>query len=284
MKISRTLPVACLILLVSSCSKSIPVPEPLFTTMENVSYGPDPKQKMDVYLPKSRSSDSTKTIVLIHGGAWSEGDKTDFNQYIDTLKKRFPDFALININYRLVSSNQNLFPTQENDVKAALDLICSKQSEYGISGKFVLLGASAGAHLAMLQAYKYQSPVKIKAVINFFGPSDMEDMYYHPASVFVTPAAIAGLFGGTPVQQPDLYFQSGPINFINAQSPPTISLQGGLDPLVRPAQQVSLHAKLNSSGVTNEYVLYPTEYHGWEGSNLVNSFDHIEAFIRANVN
>jgi len=272
-----------ILILFSSCSKDdVITPNNGAVTSLDVAYGSDAKQKMDVYLPAERSADTTKVLIMIHGGAWSEGDKTDFAAYIDTMKRRLPNYAIININYRLASASGNLFPTQENDVKAAVDFIISKRAEYKISDKMVLLGASAGGHLALLQGYK-NSSIKPKAIVNFFGPSDMVDMYNNPASVFAPPSAIASLFGGTPATKAELYASSGPINYVSAQSSPTITLQGGVDPLVRPAQQTALQTKLNNAGVTNEYVFYPTESHGWVGANLVNSFDRIQLFLKANV-
>ncbi len=47
-------------------------------TLMNIAYGDDSLQKMDVYLPANRR-DSTKVLFLIHGGAWTGGDKIDFN-------------------------------------------------------------------------------------------------------------------------------------------------------------------------------------------------------------
>src|SRR5829696_2536254 len=88
----------------------------------DVSYGKDSAQRMDVYLPEGRSIDSTKAIILIHGGGWTGGSKTDFASYIDSFKRRMPDYAIFNINYRLFNGN-NLFPTQENDVKSAIGFI-----------------------------------------------------------------------------------------------------------------------------------------------------------------
>jgi len=250
----------------------------------NVSYGADAQQTMDVYLPSGRSTTTTKAIILIHGGAWSTGDKSDFNTYVDTMKSRLHDYAIININYRLATGTSNLFPTQENDVKSAVGFIYSKRNEYHISDKFVLLGASAGAHLSLLQGYKYSSPVKVKAIVDFFGPTDLVDMYNNPASIFAPPSALAAVIGATPTSNPTLYQQSSPINFVTAQSPPTIILQGGVDPLVSPNQAIALNNKLQTMGVVHQYVFYPTESHGWTGANLVDSFDKIEAFLTANVN
>lgn len=248
----------------------------------NVSYGTDPLQKMDVYLPAGRTTASTKVLVLIHGGGWNQGDKSEFNSYVDTLKRRLPEYAIFNLNYRLNAGTTNTFPAQENDVKAAIDLIYSKRTEYVISDKFVLLGASAGAHLALLQAYKNTTP-NIKAVINFFGPTDLVEMYNNPLNPLV-PILLAQVTGGTPTTQATVYYQSSPVNFVTAQSPPTMILHGGVDIVVSPAQSVLLKTKLQTMGVTNQYVFYPTENHGWTGANLTDSFDKIGLFLAANVN
>ncbi|OSZ77268.1 hypothetical protein CAP36_12705 [Chitinophagaceae bacterium IBVUCB2] len=253
-------------------------------TILNQQYGTDALQKMDIYLPASRTAASTKVIILIHGGGWSSGDKNDYALYLDTLKKRLPGYAILNINYRLAAGASNLFPTQENDVKAAIEYIYNKRADYKISDKFVLLGNSAGGHLSLLYAYKYTSPVKIKAVVDFFGPTDLVDMYNNPATIFAPPTLISAVVGGTPATHATLYQQSSPINFVDAQSPPTIILQGGVDILVSPNQSVALKNKLQSFGVVHQYVFYPTENHGWVGANMVDSFDKITAFLQANVN
>lgn len=253
-------------------------------TQLNVSYGTDASQKMDIYLPAGRTIATTKVIILIHGGGWNSGDKSDFSPYVDTLKRRLPTYAIININYRLATGISNLFPIQENDVKAAIEFIYSRRNEYAITDKFVLLGASAGGHLSLLQAYKYSIPVKIKAVVDFFGPTDLVAMYNNPASILAPPAAVAAVVGATPTTNLTLYQQSSPINFVVAQSPPTIILQGGVDVLVAASQSASLNTKLQTLGVVRQYVLYPTENHGWTGANLTDSFDKIAAFLAANVN
>ena len=253
-------------------------------TLMNIAYGTDAAQKMDIYLPAGRTNSNTKVIVLIHGGAWATGDKTDFNEYVDSLKKRLPDYAIFNINYRLATGTANSFPTQENDVKTAIEFIYSKKAAYNISDKFVFLGASAGAHLALLQGYKYTSPVKPKAIVDFFGPTDMTDLYNYPASPLISASTVALIVGATPTTNPTLYQQSSPITFADTQSPPTIILQGGIDPLVSVSQSTSLRDKLVIKGVINQYVFYPAEGHGWIGTNLTHSFNQVQAFLAANVN
>jgi acetyl esterase/lipase len=175
-----------------------------------------------------------------------------------------------------VANGQNLFPTQENDVKAAVDFLFSKRNEYHISGKWAFLGASAGGHLAMLQGYKYSSPIKASAVVSFFGPSDLTSFYN---SSPIVALLLLNVTGSTPTLNPAIYQQSSPFSFITAQSAPTILLQGGADPLVPPVQSTMVRDKLLAAGVANQYVFYPTKGHGWDGPELLDSFDKITAFL-----
>jgi acetyl esterase/lipase len=71
--------------LCSSCKKDDSNEEDMSVTMMNVSYGTNAQQKMDVYLPAGRSTTATKVIIMVHGGGWNAGDKSDFNQYVDSL-------------------------------------------------------------------------------------------------------------------------------------------------------------------------------------------------------
>jgi acetyl esterase/lipase len=253
-------------------------------TLLNVSYGEDVKQRMDVYLPAGRSEDSTKLIVLIHGGGWNGGDKSEFDRYINELQKRLPNYAFANINYRLFNFNTggNRFPAQENDIKAAIDFLSRKTSDYKISDQIVLLGASAGAHLALLQGYKNSEPEKVKAIVSFFGPSDLTELYNRPGNPGI-PFLLNALIGTTPSENKEIYKQSSPINFVQANSPPTLLLQGGRDFLVPENQSTLLRDKLKNKGVIHQYIYYPDEGHGWRGSRLLESLDKVAEFVRTNV-
>jgi acetyl esterase/lipase len=267
----------CLAILLLSCKKE----DTSEKTFYDVAYGNDPAQKMDIYLPPDRSKQSTKVIVLVHGGAWNQGDKTDFTIYLDSLKKRLPGYAIFNINYRLANGTSNFFPAQEDDVKSAVEFIYAKRNEYLVSETFVMLGASAGAHLALLHSYKYPSPVKVKAVVDFFGPTELVSLYNGTNPLL--PVLLASVTGGTPTTLPSLYQQSSPYNFVAAGSPPTIILHGGADPLVPPNQSTMLRDKLVMNAVPVQFVYYPSEAHGWLGSNLTDSFNKIVAFLNEHV-
>ncbi len=254
----------------------------------NVAYGTNAAQVMDIYLPAGRSAATTKVMLLIHGGGWTGGDKNDplFLPFVDSIKRRLPEYAVFNINYRLSANPFNLFPTQEMDIKAATEFVLSKRTEYSISDKFVVVGASAGAHLAMLQAYKYNSVVKPKAIVSFFGPSDLLDMYNNPVGGNTAISFVIGTtVGKTPAQDPLIYSSSSPVNFISsATAMPTILLHGGLDPLVNPLQSIAVKDKLVQAGIANQYVFYPAAGHGdWDGPTYTDAFNKIVAFLALHV-
>lgn len=249
-------------------------------TLFDVPYGNDTLQRMDVYLPANRSAETTKSLILIHGGGWTSGSKADFAIYIDNFKTRLPDYAIFNLNYRLVNGD-NLFPTQEKDIKAAVDFIVANAEKYGVStDHLALLGFSAGAHLALLQAYKYPSP-RIKAVVDYFGPTDLVAMYHNPWHPLV-PLALQMITGRSPEQDKKIFEDSSPAYFVSKNSPPTLILHGGKDVVVNVSQSKLLAKKLEDAGVKHELHIYPNTGHGrWYGPSLFSSFEKIELFLAA---
>jgi len=253
--------------------------EPL--VIRDLAYGKDSLQKMDVYLPAGRTVEKTKSMILVHGGSWNGGSKSDFNSYVDSMRRRLPDYAFFNLNYRLLNGG-HIFPAQENDVKQAVDFIVANSESYGINtSKFVMLGASAGGHLAMLQAYKHQQP-KIAAVIDFFGPTDLTAMYRKPSHPYL-PIALQLVTGTTPDASPQLFQEWSPIAQVSPQSPPMLILHGSKDPVVPVSQSQQLKAALEKNAVKHELVIYPSQRHGWYGTLLSNSFDRMEIFLAQNV-
>jgi acetyl esterase/lipase len=251
--------------------------------ISDISYGKDNQQKLDLYLPANRDTAQTKLMVLIHGGAWANGDKADFAPYIAQLKQQLPGYAFANINYRLYNYNgQNKFPAQENDIKAAIEFLLSNRAAYGFSDDIVLLGASAGAHLALLQGYKNTGSLKPKAIISFFGPTDLEYLYHHPGYPAI-PGLLATITGATPQQNKALYKSYSPVHYVTSASAPTLLLQGTADMLVPPAQARRLASELKEAGVVHEVAMYEDAGHGWTGAKLHDSFNKIVRFLQANV-
>jgi acetyl esterase/lipase len=245
----------------------------------NIHYGKSAQQTIDLYLPANRDTATTKLMILIHGGAWANGDKADFTPYIEQLKKQLPDYAFANVNYRLFNNGDNAFPTQENDIKAAIDWLLSRHAEYGYSKEIVLLGASAGAHLALLQGYKHRAP---RAIISFFGPTYLVHLYNNPGYP-VIPSLLARIAGGTPTQNKANYEAWSPVYFVKPSSPPTLILHGQNDMLVPPVQSKLLVKRLAEAGVKHKFITYPGVGHGWRGATLTDSFTKIVSFLQSNV-
>lgn len=234
-------------------------------TLQNISYGNHAQQKMDIYLPPNRNENQTKVFVLIHGGAWSAGDKSDFTYFFNSLKTVYPNYAIINLNYQLGTAGSPGYPKQINDIQAALDEI--QLPKYNLSDDYFLIGSSAGGHLAMLYGYAFDENHHVKGICNTVGPADLTDTAYTNNPIY--QGAIGGLLGNvTYAQNPALYEEVSPAKRVTPLSPKTISFYGDSDPLIPSSQMPLLHNALNANGVYNESTMYAGEGHGgWSEAN-----------------
>ncbi|MBD3581187.1 alpha/beta hydrolase [Flavobacterium selenitireducens] len=242
-----------------------------------VSYGNDPEQKMDVFLPANRTS-ATKVIVLIHGGGWSGGSRADFAYAVPWLRAFFPNHAIVNLDYRLGTQQSPGFPKQIEDITKALDYV--KASDYQVSDDYALIGASAGAHLAMLYAYEYDQEQQVKAVASIVGPTDFTDPAYVGNPLF--QYGLTALVGNASYQSnPEIFIEVSPRTHVTAQSPATIQFNGGQDPLIPVTQQSRLKQKLDEAGVYNEAYLYPQGGHGnWDAVTNADFQAKLVAFLQ----
>ncbi|TSJ44939.1 alpha/beta hydrolase [Fluviicola chungangensis] len=275
-------PVIFLMLIVlSACKKNNPDPadETIYETtqeynLQNVPYGTDSQQKMDIYLPANRNS-QTKVFVLIHGGGWSGGDKADFTYLMNSLKTYYPDHAVININYRLATQSSPAFPKQLDDIQAALTEI--SLPKYSVSSNYFLFGASAGGHLSLLYSYGYDPNHCVKGICNTVGPSDLTDPNYldNPLYSSIYPV----LINGGAQNQAGVEMVS-PALRVTSDSPPTISFYGDSDPLVPATQMALLHNALNAKGVYNQATMYQGAGHGnWNQTQSNDCIAKILVFV-----
>ena len=283
-----------IIVLLSGCTKSDPgpinppPPTPIAAaTILNYSYGADAKMKMDVYLPAGRSSSSTKTLVLIHGGSWIGGDKNDLNVFLDSFKRVLPNWAIINLNYPLIdiASGANRYPSQILFIRRAIDTVKNNLQAWGISNKMGMWGASAGANLALMHSYTQNTDGLIKAVGNLFGPTDLRDCWINPPG----PDTRAIVINYTGVLIPNIFQadQNGwgsPLYMMPNNAPPTISFHGSADVLVSVTQARRLRDKLNTKGIVNQYYEYPGVGHEiWPANTMNDMFNKTGAFMIAHV-
>jgi dipeptidyl aminopeptidase/acylaminoacyl peptidase len=127
------------------------------------------------------------------------------------------------------------------------------------SATFAVVGHSAGAHLALLAAYKYNSQRRIKAVASLSGPTNFVD----PA--FLTVPSVQGILerylGVTFAAQPARWTGASPVTAATATSPPTILVHGQLDALVPYTQAQQLNTRLLALHVPVDYRLFPAYNH-----------------------
>ena len=66
----------------------------------DVSYGSDPAQKLDVYLP--RDGKQAPILVMVHGGAWMLGDKGNTGVVANKVRHWLPQgYIVVSLNYRM---------------------------------------------------------------------------------------------------------------------------------------------------------------------------------------
>lgn len=251
-----------------------------YQSLMDVSYG-DAEGKdnlLDAYYPDNHNH-NTKVIVYIHGGSWNRGDKSEFPKLlIDDLVGQ-KGYMVVSINYRLVKDGKNLFPAQIEDVKKAIAFLSSKAKRYGFNGnEFALMGGSAGAHLAMLYAYKHDASKQVKTVVNLWGPTDLSDKSVRADGSDANNTVIRFLGESDPKAQ--ICIDASPLLHLTKESAvPTISFHGVEDPLVHVSQAENLHKKLQSLGVLTQLELYPKEKHGMSPSAAVDVFSKMTTWL-----
>lgn len=214
-------------------------------------------------------------VIVIHGGSWSGGTKSDFANYDRWLAAS--GRVVFDVEYRLANSSQR-FPAQIVDIKCAIAWVKSHAAEYHVDPqRLALLGRSAGGQLALLAAYTAndQTPLpgscntqdtSVRAVISFYGPIDLAWEYTHPGrpDVIDTPRTLENYLGGSPTSAPQAYTSASPIEHVNAQSPPTLFLHGGHDQLVLSVNVERIIPKLEAAAVSFTYVYLPWGNHGFD--------------------
>ncbi len=249
----------------------------IYKEIRNDSYGNHFTQKVDVYLPAGRSASSTKVLILLHGGAWNSGDKTSINDFVKLIQNKNPDLAILNANYRLAGPSVHL-AEQLEDVQQVLKYAVTKSSTWNVSpDRTALGGISAGAHIAMLYAYKYDVAQKVKAVISIVGPANFGDTYY-TNNPFFQPLA-ANLLG-KPLTDTSSYLDASPAHVVTAAAPPTYMAYGGYDPLVPATNAVFLDKRLTELKVPHQYNLYANEGHHFSPATYDAVAKNVVAFLK----
>jgi len=242
-----------LMTLVSSCVKDPvdKVPDRELFIETDASYGPDSRQRMTVALPEGRD-EKTPIVILIHGGAWIAGDKTDLAGMQQVLLQN--QIGSISINYRFVSENHHFEGLME-DVGLALAAVTANAEEWGIrTAHYQLLGASAGAHMALLYAYGFQRENEVSAVISVAGPTAFPDEFLAVAALGPLKVPIEAM-AGAPIATPysPRFSAAGPISYLT-DAVPTLLIHGTADTTVPYALSTALEEALENNGKTVQLI------------------------------
>ena len=117
----------------------------------DLAFGDHPKQRLDLYLPKTESSDAA-VFVFLHGGGFREGDRAHYG----SISMPFARHGVITAvaSYRLTSQGYH-FPDQAEDLHRALAWLYRNIESYGGSKDRLYVGGhSAGALLSAEVAVK----------------------------------------------------------------------------------------------------------------------------------
>jgi acetyl esterase/lipase len=201
-------------------------------------------------------------LLVVHGGSWKSGS----NKELPNVNRYFASvgYHVASINYRLAPKHRSPAPVE--DVASALAWLRDRADVLGIqSDNFVLLGRSAGGQIVLASAYTLNDP-GIRGVISFYGPTDMLYAWNDPHNQLVMRHrdVLTDFYGGTPKEVRTKYIEGSPAFFVNANTPPTLLVHGGLDQHVHDEESALLAEKLKVAGVPHYYLRIPWATHGCE--------------------
>ena len=240
--------------------------------------------KLDAHFPNGAKN--LPVIVYIHGGGWTESDKRDMDVWCQRMSRR--GYVVFNVNYRLAPEYQ--FPLQINDCLGAMAWIQEHAKDFGgDASRIGITGGSAGGHLIAMVSSAWNDPyfhptgsegkklsLSILVQVPFFGVFD----FNRPGLLSLTNLPKKFL-GGSEKQVPDNYRRASPINYVSRDTPPTLIVVGGLDPIYH--QSRIYYDALKKAGVPVEMKIYPAQTHGfdiqmWRRAS-VDSFEKMMGFF-----
>lgn len=225
----------------------------------NLKYGEHKRQKADIFLP-SDYPENSPVVLLIHGGAWTLGKKEHMIQIQKMLFKN--NIPSINMNYRLVSKSKKItYREQLEDINSVIAKFNELAQKAELQpNNYILLGESAGGHLALL--YGYQNPDKIKKIISLSGPTDFYSPEYLNSFYSKYSSPTIQKVVGTKFLRKNLseeFKKASPIAHIS--NVPTLHFQGNHDFLVSPKQGIALDSALTAQNIPHKFIFMENTGH-----------------------
>jgi len=252
--------------------------------LRNLSYAGtnNPRQTLDLFLPKIRNSDEILPIIVyIHGGGWKSGSKeTAIGKLAPYLKTG--SFAAASINYRL--SGEAIWPSQIHDCKAAIRWLKGNSKKYGIdANRLAVWGNSAGGHLVAMMGVSggveslegklgkhLDQNSRVNCVVDFCGPSHLLSMGQFPSKIDhdAPSSPESQLIGGALQENKKSADNASPITYVSKNDAPILIVHGTDDPLVPVNQAEIFHSALLKAGVKSEFLEMKGMGHGLGGTEV----------------
>jgi len=247
---NRALAALVLVFVLGGCTTLAPALNLLisrsgYRVEENLAYGSDPRQKLDVYVPDHLTA-KAPVILFFYGGSWQSGRKENYLAFGESFATK--NIVVAIADYRVFP--QVKYPDFVRDGAAAFAYVRAHIAQYGGDpDRIFLCGHSAGAYIAVMLAadphYLDEAGAKlgqVRGVIGIAGPYDFLPL---------TDPTLITIFGGA--HREDIL----PITYIDGKRPPMLLAAGDADTTVSPGNTTRLAAKLRSFGSPVEQHIYP---------------------------
>ncbi|PHX98865.1 MAG: hypothetical protein CK529_11590 [Rhodospirillaceae bacterium] len=228
------------------------IPSGGYTQHAGLAYGAGPRQKLDVYEPVTAVPMEERTIVIFfYGGSWRGGQRTTYQFVGEALTSK--GYVAVIPDYRVFP--EAVYPTFLEDAAQAVRWAVDNAARYGGNkDRIVLMGHSAGAHIAALTALDPQflkavnlPPTSIKGLVGLAGPYSFDPLEFR-----VTRAVFGHL------KDPQIV---RPIVYARNPAPPMLLLHGEDDTTVGPHNAVDMTAVLKQAGHRITHTVYKDVAH-----------------------
>jgi len=255
---------------------------------ERSAYGEDSSQYGELRVPTPPGPHPV--VVLIHGGCFKAAYATlrDLAPMGDALKRE--GIATWNIEYRRLGEPGGGWSGTYLDIARGIDHLRTMSRKHDLDlGRIVLLGHSAGGHLAVWAAARPRVPVgsplytpdplPVRGVIDLAGPLDLTaniQQYEH----LCRDTVITALLGGTPATMPERYAQASPIRLLPL-GVPQVLVSGDHEDFVPMPFMKAYAAAARRVGDSVRIITIPRAGHFELASPRTTAWPHVEDALRS---
>ena len=236
--------------------------------------------KLDLYRPSAKPSAPMPLVIWVHGGGWSNGSKANCPAAWLATK----GYAVASLDFRLLPEHP--WPAQIEDPVAALRWLRQESGKYGFDAeRSAAMGGSSGGHVVALWGTLTLPPGdKVKAVVDWYGPTDLLTMPPNVLSEKRTRAELAKangalLLGGVVMDQPEKAKAVSALHQVSKDDVPFLIMHGAADTSVPVDQSERLHTALKAAGVESTLKLLPGVGHGGKEFDSAESRTLILTFL-----